>query len=185
MQGQSPYSATKIGADKIAESYFLSFNLPVCVFRPFNTFGPRQSTRAVIPTIVSQVLSDSNEIRLGSLDPVRDMLYVKDTARGFMMAALSDSTIGEVVSVGTGRGDTIGEIVDMVQKICGTNKQVIAENQRIRPEKSEVMKLICDYTKAKTLFDWEPQYSLEQGLSEVVEFMKSNKPDIDPSKYAI
>ncbi|TXE08797.1 GDP-mannose 4,6-dehydratase [Algoriphagus aquimarinus] len=185
MQGQSPYSATKIGADKLAESYFLSFNLPVCVFRPFNTFGPRQSTRAVIPTIVSQVLSDSNEIRLGSLDPVRDMLYVKDTARGFMMAALADSTIGEVVSVGTGRGDTIGEIVAMVQKICGTNKEVIAENQRIRPEKSEVMKLICDYSKAKTLFDWDPQFSLEQGLSEVVEFMKSNKPDIDPSKYAI
>ncbi|WP_425639499.1 GDP-mannose 4,6-dehydratase [Algoriphagus yeomjeoni] len=185
MQGQSPYSATKIGADKIAESYFLSFNLPVCVFRPFNTFGPRQSTRAVIPTIVSQVLSDSNEIRLGSLDPVRDMLYVKDTARGFMMAALADSTVGEVVSVGTGRGDTIGEIVDMVQKICGTDKEVIAENQRIRPEKSEVMKLICDYSKAKRLFDWEPQFSLEEGLSEVVEFMKSNKPDIDPSKYAI
>jgi NAD dependent epimerase/dehydratase len=185
MQGQSPYSATKIGADKLAESYFLSFNLPVCVFRPFNTFGPRQSTRAVIPTIVSQVLSDSNEIRLGSLDPVRDMLYVKDTARGFMMAALADSTIGEVVSVGTGRGDTIGEIVDLVQTICGTQKEVIAENQRIRPEKSEVMKLICDYSKAKTLFDWEPLYSLEKGLSEVVEFMKENKSEIDPSKYAI
>jgi NAD dependent epimerase/dehydratase len=185
MQGQSPYSATKIGADKLAESYFLSFNLPVCVFRPFNTFGPRQSTRAVIPTIVSQVLSDSNEIRLGSLDPVRDMLYVKDTARGFMMAALVDSTIGEVVSVGTGRGDTIGEIVALVQKICGTEKEVIAENQRIRPEKSEVMKLICDYSKAKALFDWDPQYSLEQGLSEVVEFMKENRPEIDPTKYAI
>jgi NAD dependent epimerase/dehydratase len=185
IQGQSPYSATKIGADKLAESYFLSFNLPVCVFRPFNTFGPRQSTRAVIPTIVSQVLSDSNEIRLGSLDPVRDMLYVKDTARGFMMAALVDSTIGEVVSVGTGRGDTIGEIVALVQKICGTEKEVIAENQRIRPEKSEVMKLICDYSKAKALFDWDPQYSLEQGLSEVVEFMKENRPEIDPTKYAI
>jgi NAD dependent epimerase/dehydratase len=185
MQGQSPYSATKIGADKLAESYFLSFNLPVCVFRPFNTFGPRQSTRAVIPTIVSQVLSDSNEIRLGSLDPVRDMLYVKDTARGFMLAALVDSTIGEVVSVGTGRGDTIGEIVALVQKICGTEKEVIAENQRIRPEKSEVMKLICDYSKAKALFDWDPQYSLEQGLSEVVEFMKENRPEIDPTKYVI
>ncbi|SDA77752.1 NAD dependent epimerase/dehydratase, LLPSF_EDH_00030 family [Algoriphagus alkaliphilus] len=186
MQGQSPYSATKIGADKIAESYFLSFGLPVCIFRPFNTFGPRQSTRAVIPTIISQVLSDdSPAIRLGSLDPVRDMLYVKDTARGYMMAALADNTSGEVVSVGTGRGVTIGEIVEMVQKICGTNKPVIEENQRIRPEKSEVMKLICNYSKAQSLFAWEPQFSLEQGLSNAVEFMRVNKPEIDPSVYAV
>ncbi len=185
MQGQSPYSATKIGADKISESYYLSFGLPVCIFRPFNTFGPRQSTRAVIPTIISQVLSDSPEIRLGSLDPVRDMLYVKDTARGYMLAALADNTSGEVVSVGTGRGVTIGEIVDMVQKICGTNKPVIEENQRIRPEKSEVMKLICDYSKAKTLMRWEPQFSLEEGLTSAVEFMRVNKPEIDPSVYAV
>lgn len=185
LQGQSPYSATKIGADKISESYYLSFGLPVCIFRPFNTFGPRQSTRAVIPTIISQVLSNSPEIRLGSLDPVRDMLYVKDTARGYMMAALSDNTSGEVVSVGTGRGVTIGEIVEMVQKICGTNKPVIEENQRIRPEKSEVMKLICDYSKAQNLFGWEPQFSLEQGLTNSVEFMRINKPEIDPSVYAV
>ena len=185
LQGQSPYSATKIGADKISESYNLSFGLPVCIFRPFNTFGPRQSTRAVIPTIISQVLSNSTEIRLGSLDPVRDMLYVKDTARGYMMAALADNTSGEVVSVGTGRGVTIGEIVDMVQKICGTNKPVIEENQRIRPEKSEVMKLICDYSKANSLFGWEPQFSLEQGLTNAVEFMRINKPEIDPSVYAV
>lgn len=185
LQGQSPYSATKIGADKIAESYFLSFGLPVCIFRPFNTFGPRQSTRAVIPTIISQVLSDSPEIRLGSLDPVRDMLYVKDTVRGYMMAAMADNTSGEVVSVGTGRGVTIGEIVELVQKICGTNKPVIEENQRIRPEKSEVMKLICDYSKAQSLFAWEPQISLERGLSHAVDFMRVNKPEIDPSVYAV
>lgn len=185
MQGQSPYSATKIGADKIAESYFLSFGLPVCIFRPFNTFGPRQSTRAVIPTIISQVLSDSSEIRLGSLDPVRDMLYVKDTARGYMMAALADNTSGEAVSVGTGRGVTIGEIVEMVQKIYGTNKPVIEENQRIRPEKSEVMKLICDYSKAQSLFGWEPLVSLEKGLSDAIEFMRINKPEVDPSVYAV
>ncbi|MFN3759504.1 MAG: GDP-mannose 4,6-dehydratase [Algoriphagus aquaeductus] len=185
MQGQSPYSATKIGADKIAESYFLSFALPVCIFRPFNTFGPRQSTRAVIPTIISQVLSDSKEIRLGSLDPVRDMLFVKDTARGFMLAGLESKSSGEVVSVGTGRGVTIGEIVEMVQKICGTNKPVIAQNERIRPEKSEVMKLICDYSKAKNLLGWEPLYSLELGLTEAIEFMKINKPEFDPSSYAI
>lgn len=185
LQGQSPYSATKIGADKIAESYFLSFGLPVCIFRPFNTFGPRQSTRAVIPTIISQVLSESDEIRLGSLDPVRDMLYVKDTARGFMMAALAESTIGEVVSVGTGRGVTIGEIVDMVQKVAGTSKKVIAENQRIRPEKSEVMKLICDYSKAESLFGWKPEFSLEDGLSNVIDFMRNHKPTIDPTIYAV
>lgn len=185
LQGQSPYSATKIGADKIAESYFLSFGLPVCIFRPFNTFGPRQSTRAVIPTIISQVLSDSPEIRLGSLDPVRDMLYVKDTARGYMMAGLNDATSGEVVSVGTGRGVTIGEIVAMVQGICGTSKEVIAENQRVRPEKSEVMKLICDYSKANKLMGWTPAFSLEDGLKEVVEFMRVNKPEIEVGKYAI
>lgn len=185
LQGQSPYSATKIGADKIAESYFLSFGLPVCIFRPFNTFGPRQSTRAVIPTIISQVLSDSEEIRLGSLDPVRDMLYVKDTVRGYMMAGLNDSTSGEVVSVGTGRGVTIGEIVDMIQEICGTSKKVIAENQRVRPEKSEVMKLICDYSKANELMGWIPTFSLEDGLKEVVEFMRVNKPEIEAGKYAI
>lgn len=185
LQGQSPYSATKIGADKIAESYFLSFGLPVCIFRPFNTFGPRQSTRAVIPTIISQVLSVSPEIRLGSLDPVRDMLYVKDTARGYMMAGLNDATSGEVVSVGTGRGVTIGEIVDMVQGICGTSKEVIAENQRVRPEKSEVMKLICDYSKANKLMGWTPAFSLEDGLKEVVEFMRVNKPEIEVGKYAI
>ena len=185
LQGQSPYSATKIGGDKISESYYLSFGLPVCIFRPFNTFGPRQSTRAVIPTIISQVLSNSTEIRLGSLDPVRDMLYVKDTARGYMMAALADNTSGEVVSVGTGRGVTIGEIVDMVQIICGTNKPVIEENQRIRPEKSEVMKLICDYSKANSLFGWEPQFSLEEGLTNAIEFMRINKPEIDPSVYAV
>lgn len=185
LQGQSPYSATKIGADKIAESYFLSFGLPVCIFRPFNTFGPRQSTRAVIPTIISQVLSESDEIRLGSLDPVRDMLYVKDTARGFMMAALAESTIGEVVSVGTGRGVTIGEIVDMVQKVAGTSKKVVAENQRIRPEKSEVMKLICDYSKAESLFGWKPEFSLEDGLSNVIDFMRNHKPTIDPTIYAV
>ncbi|MBA4283786.1 MAG: NAD-dependent dehydratase [Candidatus Puniceispirillum sp.] len=185
MQGQSPYSATKIGADKISESYYLSFGLPVCIFRPFNTFGPRQSTRAVIPTIISQVLSDSPEIRLGSLDPVRDMLFVKDTARGYMLAGLAENTNGEVVSVGTGRGVTIGEIVNMVQQICGTNKPVIEENQRIRPEKSEVMKLICDYSRAKNLLKWEPLYTLESGLTEVIEFMKANKPEIDPSSYAI
>ncbi len=185
LQGQSPYSATKIGGDKISESYYLSFGLPVCIFRPFNTFGPRQSTRAVIPTIISQVLSNSTEIRLGSLDPVRDMLYVKDTARGYMMAALADNTSGEVVSVGTGRGVTIGEIVDMVQIICGTNKPIIEENQRIRPEKSEVMKLICDYSKANSLFGWEPQFSLEEGLTNAIEFMRINKPEIDPSVYAV
>lgn len=185
LQGQSPYSATKIGADKIAESYFLSFGLPVCIFRPFNTFGPRQSTRAVIPTIISQVLSDSPEIRLGSLNPVRDMLFVKDTARGFMLAGLSDKSNGEVVSVGTGRGVTIGEIVDLIQQICETNKKVIAQDERIRPEKSEVMKLICDYSKAKKLLGWEPNYSLEQGLVQAVEFMKVHKPLIDPTLYAI
>lgn len=185
MQGQSPYSATKIGADKIAESYWLSFGLPVCIFRPFNTFGPRQSMRAVIPTIISQVLGEGDTIKLGSLSPVRDMVFVKDTALGFLKAGIMEESNGEVVSVGTGYGATIGEIVDMVQEIVGTNKTVIEDNNRIRPEKSEVFKLICDNTKAKELLDWEPKSSLKEGLEEAIEFIRENLSNFDSKKYVI
>jgi len=184
MQGQSPYSATKIGADKISESYYLSFDLPVCIFRPFNTYGPRQSMRGVIPTIITQALQ-SKEIKLGSLSPVRDMLFVKDTVRGFMLAGLIKESAGEVVSVGTGVGFTIGEIVNLVQKIVGSEKPVMEDQQRVRPEKSEVFKLICDNRKAKTLLSWEPNYTLEQGLEKCVEFIKENASLYDVSRYSI
>lgn len=184
MQGQSPYSATKIGADKIAESYFLSFNLPVCVFRPFNTFGPRQSMRAVIPTIITQALN-SKEIKLGSLSPVRDMVFVKDTARGFLMAGMEEKSTGEVLSVGTGTGATVGEIADMILKILGSDKKIVEDSQRVRPEKSEVFKLICDNRKAKELLNWTPQYTLEEGLKETISFIQKNINSYEADKYTV
>jgi NAD dependent epimerase/dehydratase len=184
MQGQSPYSATKIGADKIAESYFLSFNLPVCVFRPFNTFGPRQSMRAVIPTIITQALN-SKEINLGSLSPVRDMVFVKDTARGFLMAGMEDKSIGEVISVGTGVGATVGEIAEMILNILGSDKKIVEDSQRVRPEKSEVFKLICDNRKAKELLNWSPQYTLEEGLRETISFIQKNINSYEADKYTV
>jgi NAD dependent epimerase/dehydratase len=185
MQGQSPYSATKIGADKIAESYFLSFGLPVCIFRPFNTFGPRQSMRAVIPTIISQAIGNGTEIKLGSLSPVRDMVYVKDTARGFLLAGLSPNSNGEVISVGTGVGFTVGEIVNIIQDIAGTNKVVVEDSTRIRPENSEVFKLICDNRKAKELLDWQPTLTMEEGLVHAVDFIKNNLSKFDSNIYTI
>lgn len=184
MQGQSPYSATKIGADKLAESYFLSFNLPVCIFRPFNTFGPRQSMRAVIPTIITQALT-SDEIKLGSLSPVRDMVFVKDTARGFLLAGMEEKSIGEVISVGTGVGATIGEIAEMVLKILDSDKKIVEDVQRIRPEKSEVFKLICDNTKAKEILNWTPQYTLEQGLREAIAFIQNNINSYEADRYTV
>ena len=184
LQGQSPYSATKIGADKIAESYHLSFGLPVCVFRPFNTYGPRQSMRAVIPTIINQALH-SREIKLGSLTPVRDMLFVKDTAKGFMLAGATKEAAGEVISVGTGVGLTIAEIVTLIQQLLGSDKPVIEDGSRIRPEKSEVFKLICDNRKAKALLNWQPGYTLAQGLELCIDFVKSNPNLYSVDKYVI
>lgn len=184
MQGQSPYSATKIGADKIAESYFLSFNLPVCVFRPFNTFGPRQSMRAVIPTIITQALN-SKEIKLGSLSPVRDMVFVKDTARGFLMAGMEEKSTGEVISVGTGTGATVGEIAKMILKILGSDKKIVEDSQRVRPEKSEVFKLICDNRKAKEILNWSPQFTLEEGLKETISFIQKNINSYEADKYTV
>ncbi|MBN8568778.1 MAG: SDR family NAD(P)-dependent oxidoreductase [Ignavibacteria bacterium] len=184
MQGQSPYSATKIGADKLAESYYLSFNLPVCIFRPFNTFGPRQSMRAVIPTIITQALN-SKEIKLGSLSPVRDMVFVKDTARGFLMAGMEEKSTGEVISVGTGAGATVGEIAEMILQILGSDKKIVEDSQRVRPEKSEVFKLICDNRKAKELLNWSPQYSLEEGLREAISFIQKNINSYEADKYTV
>jgi NAD dependent epimerase/dehydratase len=185
MQGQSPYSATKIGADKIAESYYLSFGLPVCIFRPFNTFGPRQSMRAVIPTIISQTIGKHKEIKLGSLSPVRDMVYVKDTARGFLLAGLTPNSNGEVISVGTGVGYTVGEIVNIIQEIAGTNKIVVEDSARIRPENSEVFKLICDNRKAKEILGWDCSYTMKEGLVYAIDFIKQNLNNFNSNSYTI
>lgn len=172
--GQSPYSASKIAADKLAESYYLSFDLPVVTIRPFNTFGPRQSARAVIPTIITQALAGAQEIRLGALTPVRDMNYVKDTVRGFMAAATADAAIGRVTNVGTGDGISIGELAQLILDICNSSAKLSCESERIRPDKSEVMRLICDNTLARTTLGWQPQYSMRQGLEETIKWMQDN-----------
>ncbi len=172
--GQSPYSASKIGADKVAESHHLSFGLPVATLRPFNTFGPRQSARAVIPTITTQMLYGKKTISLGSLDPVRDFTYVKDTVRAFVKVAESKSTLGQVMNSGTGKGHSIGQVAEMIGKIVGSDAEIMVDPKRVRPEKSEVRKLLCDNRKIKELTGWEPQYSFEKGIEETVKYIKGN-----------
>src|SRR5512139_3953494 len=167
LQAQSPYSASKIAADKLAESYFLSFDLPVAVIRPFNTFGPRQSLRAVIPTILSQAL-EGKRIQLGNTKPRRDFLYVKDTVRGFIEVAGCDKAVGKVVNVGAGRDISIGELAETIRRLIGNVGELDIEDRRFRPEKSEVMQLLADTRLAKELFGWSPAYSLEEGLAETV-----------------
>ena len=173
LQGQSPYAASKIAADKLAESFYCSFNLPVATMRPFNTFGPRQSARAVIPTIISQALA-GDTIRLGALTPVRDFTYVEDTVAAFMKVAEAPDTVGQVVNIGTGQGVTIGEVANMVLSMCSGQKHVIADQERFRPTKSEVLELVCNNTKAKALLGWEPQYTLSQGLQKTCAYIKDH-----------
>jgi NAD dependent epimerase/dehydratase len=172
--GQSPYSASKIGADKLAESYHLSFDLPVVTLRPFNTFGPRQSARAVIPTIISQALSGAEKIHLGSLTPVRDLNYVKDTVAGFIAAATAGNVVGKTINCGRGEGVTIGELARMILEICGSKAEIVTDEERVRPEKSEVMELISDNTLALELMGRQPKYTLQQGLEETVVWMREN-----------
>ena len=171
-QGQSPYSATKIGADRLAESFYRSFNLPVSIVRPFNTYGPRQSARAVIPTIISQLLSGKEEIKLGSLTPTRDFNYVKDTAAGFIAIAESDKTIGEEINIATQQEISIGELADEIIRQINPKARIICDEQRLRPEKSEVNRLLGANEKIKRLTDWKMQYTFEQGIRETIEWMK-------------
>ncbi|WPC41033.1 NAD-dependent 4,6-dehydratase LegB [Clostridium sp. JS66] len=174
MQGQSPYSASKIGSDKIAESFYKSFNLPVVTIRPFNTYGPRQSARAVIPTIISQIISGKNEIKLGSLTPTRDFNYVKDIAEAFIKIVESDKTIGEVINTGSNHEISIGDAVKKIVRIIGKNIEITCDEERIRPENSEVNRLWADNTKIKELTSWKPQYSLDEGLKETIEWIEHN-----------
>ena len=173
-QGQSPYSATKIGADRLAESFYRSFNLPVTIVRPFNTYGPRQSARAVIPTIITQLLSGKEEIKLGSLTPTRDFNYVKDTARGFLEIYKSDKTIGEEINIATQREISIGDLANELIRQINPNARIICDEQRVRPEKSEVNRLLGCNEKIKRLTNWRPQYTFEEGLAETIEFLKNN-----------
>ncbi len=173
LQGQSPYSASKIGADKVAESFFLSYNLPVATVRPFNTFGPRQSSRAVIPTIISQALIQ-NRINLGSLHPTRDFTYVKDLVEGFIKVAESPKSIGEVINIGSNFEISIGDLVHKIVSLIDTDVEIIQDKIRIRPVNSEVERLWCDNTKANELLGWRPIFSLEEGLNETINWISDN-----------
>lgn len=182
LQGQSPYSASKIAADKMAESYYRSFNVPVATIRPFNTYGPRQSARAVIPTIITQILAGKTEIKLGSLTPTRDFNYVKDTVEAFIKVAESENTVGEVVNAGSNYEISIGDLVNKIACIIGREVQIVCDKERIRPQKSEVNRLWADNTKIRELTGWKPKYTLDKGIGETVEWLKNNmkyyKPDI-------
>lgn len=183
-QGQSPYSATKIGADHMAESFYRSFNLPATIVRPFNTFGPRQSARAVIPTIITQLLSGVNEIKLGSLHPTRDLLYVSDTAQGFIEIAKSDLCIGEEVNIATQSEISVGDLAQMLINQINPNAVIISDDQRLRPEKSEVERLFGGNSKILSLSNWTQKVQLEQGLQKTIEWfskpenLKLYKPNI-------
>lgn len=173
-QGQSPYSATKIGADRIAESFYRSFDTPVTIVRPFNTYGPRQSARAVIPTIITQLLSGKEEIKLGSLIPTRDFNYVKDTVSGFIEIAKSSNTIGEEINIATQNEISIGDLANEMIRQINPNAKIVCDEQRLRPEKSEVNRLLGSNEKIIKLTDWKPEYTLETGLAETIDFLRNN-----------
>lgn len=173
-QGQSPYSATKIGADRLAESFYRSFNLPVAIVRPFNTFGPRQSARAVIPTIITQLLAGGEEIKLGSLTPTRDFNYVKDTVAGFIAIAESDKTIGQEINIATQREISIGDLAKEIIAQINPDAKIVCDEQRLRPEKSEVNRLLGANAKIKELTDWKQQYTFEQGIAETIAWIRQN-----------
>ncbi len=177
-QGQSPYSATKIGADRLAESFYRSFDTPVVIVRPFNTYGPRQSARAVIPTIVTQLLSGATELRLGSVTPTRDFTYVTDTVRGFVALAEADGAIGEEVNVATGQEHAIADVANLLIRELNPKARVVADEERVRPDKSEVQRLVGDNAKLVRLTKWRPEYDLEAGLRETIKWFR------DPANLA-
>ena len=171
-QGQSPYSATKIGADRLAESFYRSFETPIVIVRPFNTYGPRQSARAVIPTIITQLLIGQTELRLGSLIPKRDFNYVKDTIQGFIALAETDSAVGKEVNIATGKEHSIGEVAQILISNFDPDIRIISDDQRLRPEASEVFRLIGDNTLISTLTNWRPQYTIERGLRDTIAWFR-------------
>jgi dTDP-glucose 4,6-dehydratase len=172
LQAQSPYSASKIGADKLTESFSLSFRLPVVTVRPFNTYGPRQSARAVIPTIITQALSEPR-VLLGSLEPIRDLTYVGDTVAGIIRAGQSPRAIGEIINLGQGAGTTIGELAEKIFELIGEQKEIVTDEQRVRPSGSEVMRLVSDNSKARELLGWAPKTGLEEGLTETISWLRA------------
>jgi len=170
LQPQSPYSASKIGADAIAMSFYNTFKLPLTIVRPFNTYGPRQSARAVIPTIITQIANGNKEIKIGDTTPTRDFNYVKDICNGFILLAECDKAIGETVNIGSNHEVSIKETVELIKNIMKSDTKLITDEQRIRPEKSEVFRLWCDNRKIKALTGFEPKYSIREGLEKTVEW---------------
>jgi len=179
---QSPYAATKSGADQLALTFHRSFGLPVSVIRPFNTFGPRQSARAVIPTIISQLLAGKNSIKLGNLEATRDMNYVINTCEGFCQVGLHESSTGAVINLGSNREISIKDLAQLIADLMNKELKIEIDDKRIRPEKSEVERLLCDSSKAKELTGWEPRHTLEEGLEETIAWLEDHmeyyKPDI-------
>lgn len=182
-QGQSPYSATKIGADRLAESFWRSFELPVTIVRPFNTYGPRQSARAVIPTIITQLLAGRTEIKLGSLEPTRDFNYVKDTAAGFMALGDCEGAIGQEVNIATGEEHSIGDLANELIRQINPEAKIVCDAQRLRPKDSEVERLLGDASKMHQLTGWKPAYTFEQGLAATIEFLRNNMERYKPDVY--
>jgi dTDP-glucose 4,6-dehydratase len=184
LQGQSPYSASKIGADKLAESYWRSFGTPVVTVRPFNTYGPRQSARAFLPTVLTQALT-GEVVRVGSLDPVRDMNFVDDTVAGFVAAALAAGVEGETIHLGSGRGVTMRELLDLAVRATGRSVRVEVEAERVRPERSEVMALIADASRARERLGWTCRVTLEDGVRRTAEWVAAHLDDYKPGLYNV
>lgn len=185
LQGQSPYSASKIGADMMAESYYRSFNLPVAIIRPFNTYGPRQSARAVIPTILSQLYGNCSQLKIGSLSPTRDFNYVDDTVSGFLAVARCDKAVGQVINVGSGTEISIGDLVNMILEVTGKKAEIKCDEERLRPKNSEVNRLLCDPSRAREWAAWHSKYSLEEGLRKTAEWIEDNLEHFKARRYNI
>ena len=173
LQAQSPYAASKIGADKLAESFHLTYNLPVAIIRPFNTYGPRQSARAVIPTIITQALS-KDKVRLGATHPIRDFNYMEDTVEGFIKVAESPKSVGEVINIGSGQEISIGDLADKIVSLIDRDVEIVSDTARFRPEKSEVNRLLADNSKAKELLQWEPKISMDEGLKRTIAWISEH-----------
>ena len=174
-QGQSPYSASKIGADKIAESFYRSFETPVVIARPFNTYGPRQSARAIIPTIITQILEGNKEIHLGSLHPTRDLNFVTDTCKGFIALAKYDEAIGKEMNIGSGQEISIADLANLIISLMNSEAILVSEDLRKRPEKSEVERLLCDNGMIRNLTDWKTEIPLREGLIKTIEWFMSDE----------
>ncbi len=184
LQPQSPYSASKIATDSVALSFHFSYNIPLVIVRPFNTYGPRQSARAVIPSVAAQALAGS-EIRVGAVDTTRDFNYVGDTVRGFMMCAASDQAVGEVINIGSGQEISIAHTIDEIVKIAGRNARVVRDEARIRPEKSEVTRLWADISKARSILGYEPEVSLREGLERTIAWIREHSTLYRPAAYTV